>query len=766
MAWRLNPRPLARASSRHPWGTLTVWVLLLVVGGGLSSLFLASALTTDIDFTNEPESKRAAELIEDRLRGQELHTELVVVTSDTLTVRDESYRSYVGDLQAAIADLGDRVVRSVGSYLTREGPVSEDGRTALLPVVLFSPDTDDAADEAAKLADAVAAAEAPAGVRTLVAGPATLSNDSNEIVEEDLAKGETIGILAALIILVLVFGAVVAGLVPITVAIVSITVSFGASALVGLAFDLSFLITNIITLIGLAVGIDYSLFIVSRYREERRHGHEKHAAIARAGGTASRAVFFSGLTVVLALLGLVLVPNTVFRSLGIGAIFVVVISVAASLTLLPAMLGLLGDRVNSVRIRRHAGDEAGSRGTFWDRASRGVMRRPVLSLIAAAGILVAASIPYFSIRTGIAGVSTLPDDVQSKQAFMVLADNFSGGQAEPTEIVIDGHIASPKVRAGIEELEASLRGDRAFGPARPLELNDAGDLAVLSVPFRSDPIGGASVEALRRLRGAYVPRAFAGVSAEVLVGGTTAFYADFFDQANSYAPIVFLFVLGLSFLLLTVVFRSLVVPAKAMVMNLLSVGAAYGMIVLFFQQGVGPGFVKDIAAWLNFRQVEAIEAWLPLFLFSILFGLSMDYHVFLLTRIRERFDQTGDNAGSVAHGLRSTGGLITGAALIMVAVFAGFAAGRLVPLQQMGFGLAVAVFLDATIVRSVLVPASMKLLGAWNWYLPRWLQWLPRLNVEGTLPPVEVPEPASPVAASQTTGTTPGGYGELMGERR
>jgi putative drug exporter of the RND superfamily len=217
----------------------------------------------------------------------------------------------------------------------------------------------------------------------------------------------------------------------------------------------------------------------------------------------------------------------------------------------------------------------------------------------------------------------------------------------------------------------------------------------------------------------------------VLVGGETAFNVDFFDQSDTYMPIVFVFVLGLSFLLLTVVFRSVVLPVKAILMNLLSVGAAYGMVVMFFQEGVGPGFVKDIASALNFIQVESIEAWIPMFLFSVLFGLSMDYHVFLLTRIREHFDLTGDNTEAVAYGLRTTAGIITGAALIMVAVFGGFAAGRLSPLQQMGFGLAVAVFLDATIVRTILVPSAMKLLGRANWYLPRWLQWLPKLDVEG-----------------------------------
>jgi RND superfamily putative drug exporter len=245
---------------------------------------------------------------------------------------------------------------------------------------------------------------------------------------------------------------------------------------------------------------------------------------------------------------------------------------------------------------------------------------------------------------------------------------------------------------------------------------------------------------IRELRSEVVPRLFDDVPVEVLVGGDTAYNVDYLDQTTFYTPIVFLLVLGLSFVLLTVAFRSLVIPAKAIAMNLLSVGATYGLLVLFFQQGVGPEFFKDIAAWLGFSQVEAIEAGMPLFMFSILFGLSMDYHVFMLSRIRERFDQTGDNSESVAHGLRSTGALITGGAAIMVAVFGGFAAGPLVGLQQMGFGLAVAVALDATIVRSILVPASMKLLGNRNWYLPSWLGWLPKINIDGPSRPETVPE--------------------------
>jgi RND superfamily putative drug exporter len=728
---KINPESFARASSRHPWRTVVVWIAVLGVAIGLvaGGLF-GDALTNAIDFTNEPEAKEAARLVEQRLRGEEPDSELVLVTSETATVEDPVFSSYVGALQDKIDALSDNVVTSVGSYLTEDGPVSESGHTVLLPVLMKSTDEDVLSDDATLLGTAVASVDQPEGFETHVAGPATLFNQFNTIIEEDIQKGESIGVLVALIVLVVVLGAVLAGFVPILLAAFSIAIAMGATALAGLAFDFSFFVQNMITMIGLAVGIDYSLFIVARYREERLRGRDKHEAIGRAGGTANRAVFFSGMTVVLALLGLLIVPNTIFRSLAGGAIFVVLVAVAASMTLLPAILSLMGDKVNALRVRRKAGRvEAGT--GFWDRATRLVMGRPVVSLVAGAGLLVVLAIPYFSIHTGTSGVSTLPDDIESKRAFVLLEKNFAGGLSEPAQVVIDGNIAAPDVQRAIDELTATVADDPAFASPSPLEVNDAGDLAVLSIPFRGDIYEDASVQAIRDLREEYVPDAFAETDARVLVGGETAFNVDFFNQSDRYMPIVFAFVLGLSFLLLTVVFRSVVLPVKAILMNLLSVGAAYGMVVMFFQQGVGPGFVKDIASALNFTQAQSIEAWIPLFLFSVLFGLSMDYHVFLLTRIREHYDLTGDNSGSVAYGLRTTAGIITGAALIMVAVFGGFAAGRLAPLQQMGFGLAVAVFLDATIVRTILVPSAMKLLGKANWYLPRWLEWLPKLDVEG-----------------------------------
>ena len=733
---KLSTGSLARSAARHPWRTIVVWIAALLTAGALSSQFLGDALTTETDFTNEPESKRAAALLEERLRGPQKDMEFVVVTAGSTVSRPE-YGAYVGALQTSIAALGPDVVDHVGSYLTDDGPVSESGRSTLLPVTLAGDDHDAVGESAERLAETVKNVEAPEGFEALVAGPATLENEFIRLAEEGLQQGETVGLAAALLVLVFVFGAVVAGLVPIILAVMSIAIALGAAALFGLAFDLPFFIANIITMIGLAVGIDYSLFIVSRYREERAEGLDKLDAIARTGATATRAVFFSGLTVIVALTGMLLLPNTIYRSIGLGAILVVTVAVAASLTLLPAVLASLGDRIDALRIRKRRSGPAREGGRFWDRITGMVMRRPVVSLVLAAGILVVASLPYLSIHEGFSGVSTLPDEAESKQAFLIMEREFSGGLGSPVEVVIDGEISASTI-ASIEDLQATMAADPSFGPSM-VERNDAGNLALVSAPLSGDISGDAAIATVRELREDVVPRHFEGVPVEVLVGGETAYNLDYLDQATFYTPIVFLLVLGLSFVLLTVAFRSLVIPAKAIAMNLLSVGAAYGLLVLFFQQGVGPEIFKDFAGWLGFGQVEAIEAGLPLFMFSVLFGLSMDYHVFLLSRIRERFDRTGDNSESVAHGLRTTGALITGAAAIMVAVFGGFAAGPLVGLQQMGFGLAVAVAIDATIVRSVLVPATMKLLGDRNWYLPSWLGWLPDVHIEGVAASEVVP---------------------------
>ena len=559
-----------------------------------------------------------------------------------------------------------------------------------------------------------------------VTGEETLDHDFNLLSQEDLENGELkFGLPAALIVLLLVFGAVVAGLVPLLMAIVAIIVALGLSAVLAQYFELSVFLVNMLTGMGLALGIDYSLFVVSRYREERGQGRHELAAIEASGATASRAVLFSGSVFVIAMFGMLIVPNSIMRSLAVGAILVGIVSVAAALTLLPALLGLLGDKVNALRIPivgRGSYQASNPEGRFWGRIIRRVLRRPGLSLALSTGLLVALALPVFRMDIGTSGVSALPDRFASKQGFDALARDFQGLTTDPAEIVVS-NVTGAGVDRQLAELRTTLAADSRFG-AGELERSAGGDIAVLSVPVAGDPSASEATNAVRELRSEIVPEAFQGTDAEALVGGQSSEDIDYFDSVIDPAPYVIAFVLLLTFVLLTVVFRSIVVAGTAVALNLLSVGAAYGLLVLVFQEGVG-------ADLLGFQQTDTIEAWVPLFLFSVLFGLSMDYQVFLLSRIRERFDQSGDTTDAVTFGVGSTARIITGAALIIVAVFAGFARGDLIMFQQMGFGVAVALLIDATIIRSVLLPSAMKLLGDWNWYLPRWLEWLPRFQVEG-----------------------------------
>jgi RND superfamily putative drug exporter len=508
-------------------------------------------------------------------------------------------------------------------------------------------------------------------------------------------------------------------------AIVSIVVALGLTALLAQQFELSVFVVNMLTGMGLALGIDYSLFVVSRYREERSRGREEFAAIEAAGATASRAVLFSGTVFVVAMFGMLLVPNSIMRSLAAGAILVGIVSVIAALTLLPAVLGLLGDGVNRLRIPivgRRSLEASNPEGRFWGAIVRRVLSRPALSLALSVGFLLLLALPVLRIDIGTSGVSSLPDRFVSKQGFLALEADFPGITTDPAEIVVANASASG-VEEALDELRATLAQDARFGEGT-IERSADGGVAVLTVPVSGDPTTSRTIAAVRELRSELVPEAFAGTEAEPLVGGTSSENIDYFDSVIDPAPYVIAFVLLLTFVLLTIVFRSVVVAGTAVVLNLLSVGAAYGLLVLVFQEGFGAGL-------LGFQQTDAIEAWVPLFLFSVLFGLSMDYQVFLLSRIRERFDETRDTTDAVTFGVGSTARIITGAALIIVAVFSGFARGDLIMFQQMGFGVAVALLIDATIIRSVLLPSVMKLLGDWNWYLPRWLEWLPRLQVEG-----------------------------------
>jgi putative drug exporter of the RND superfamily len=713
---------LARSCAERPWLTIGGWAAVIVLAVLLTGSLLGGRLTGEGHVTNNPESLRGYDAIDAHFPRLHFASELAVVRSDEATVGDAAFRRKLAELRARVRQT--RAVAGIGPVR-----VSADRHAVLIPVRLRGPEE----DNVGRVIDVVKSENGVGGFQATMTGQFTTQHDFNEVSQSDLEHGELrFGLPAALIVLVLVFGAVVAALLPLVLAIVSIAIALGLTTIVAQGFELSVFVVNMLTGMGLALGIDYALFVVSRFREERAAGRAREDAIAAAGATASRAVLFSGSAFVLAMLGLLLVQSTIMRSLATGAILVGIVSVIAALTLLPAILSILGDRVNRLRVpvvgrnieRGHAGESR-----FWGAVVSSVIRRPVVSLVAAVALLLVAASPVLGLNIGASGVGTLPEHLLARQGLDAVERSFPEAAANPPEIVVEGRVASPAVRAGIARLRSELRRDPDFGIPTEERSRD-GAAVLIRVPVAADPLADRAVDGVRRLRSDYVPAAFDGVDARVLVTGLTAENIDYFDVMKRWLPIVFAFVLGLSFVLLTVAFRSVVVPATAIVLNLLSVGAAYGLLVLVFQHGWGAGV-------FGFQQIDTIEAWVPLFLFAVLFGLSMDYQVFLLSRIRERYVRSGDTIDAVSFGITSTAHIITGAALIIVAVFAGFAAGDLVMFQQMGFGIAVALLIDATVVRSVLVPAAMRLLGRWNWYLPAWLDWLPHLELERH---VEAPE--------------------------
>jgi uncharacterized membrane protein YdfJ with MMPL/SSD domain len=715
---------LARSCSRHPWRTIGAWIGAVVLAIAALALVFGS-LTTNGHPTNDPESQRADEMIgrsfpPDPSRAT---SDLVVVSSLRFTVNSPQFRAFVLRLAAAGRATGG-VENARIYYETRDrAQVSRDRHALLIPIVI--PDT----DQAGPVEDVVDRANESPAFDVGVTGNQSSDYDFNQLSQHDLKSGELkFGVPAALVILILVFGAIVAGLVPLLMAIISIVVALGFVAVLSQPFNLSVFIINMLTGMGLALGIDYSLFVVSRYREERGGGRQQFDAIAGAGATASSAVLVSGTAFVVAMCGMMIVPNNVMRSLALGAILVGVVSVVAALTLLPALLGLMGDRVNALRIPffgRASLEKANPEGRFWSAIVTRVLSAPLVSLVVAVALLLALAAPLSGLKVGSNGVTTLPDRFPSKRGFLALQQYFPRATTNPVRIVSD-HASDPQVAAAFAAVRSQLASNREYVGRGDVLTSPDGQTKLLQIAVRGDPEGPAAITAVRHLR-SDITSAFAGTDATVLVGGDSAETADYLDSVSKPAPYVFLLVLGLTFILLTVVFRSLVIAGTAVVLNLLSVGAAYGLLVLVFQHGWATSL-------LGFSHVQTIEAWVPLFLFSVLFGLSMDYQVFLLSRIRERYDASGDTYDSLLHGVASTARIITGAALIIVAVFLGFAMGDLVMFQQMGFGVAVALLIDATIIRSIILPSAMKLLGRWNWYLPRWLEWLPRLEVEGSAP--------------------------------
>jgi uncharacterized membrane protein YdfJ with MMPL/SSD domain len=750
---------LARASARRPWLVVGLWIAAAMAA--LAAVVTLLAFEGDAEITSLTESKRAEQALArgfpDATDGERTAGEVVVVRSEQGRVDTRAARERVASLADELRASG---ATQVATYAENPRLISGDHDATALLVTLGR----DGEGDVDGMIEAVQRLDDEPGFVAGVTGNEVSEADEDAASLEDLKKGELyFGAPIALVLLLLVFGAVVASLVPLILSAFSILIALGLVALLAQAYDLSVFTQNMLTGMGLALGIDYALFTIARFREERQEGRDKLDAIATAGATASSAVLFSGIAFILAMLGLVLVPSTIFRSLAAGAILVGLVSVVAALTLLPAVLSLLGDRVDSLRIPflRGGAGGAGREGRFWTAIVRRVIRRPGLSFALAAGLLLAMAVPVLALQTGTSGPATLPDRFESKQGFLLLKEEFPKETTDPVEIVVVGDVSTPAVKNALTRLEnglaalgsgevlAEVNEKAIFGDmsapavedalarlenelaARPplgeprVEVNEEANIARITVPIGGDPNSQGAFDVLRELRGETIPAAFSGVSAQVYVGGETAGELDYHETVGFWLPLVILFVLSLSFVLLTVAFRSIVIAAKAILMNLLSVGAAYGLLVLVFQEGVGNEL-------LGLRQAEAIDAWVPLFLFAVLFGLSMDYQVFLLSRIREHYSRTGDSNAAISFGIGTTARVITGAALIIIAVFWGFAMGDTIAFQQMGFGVAVALLIDATIVRTVLVPATMALLGRRNWYLPGWLGWLPEVHVEGS----------------------------------
>ncbi len=720
---------LARSCAAHPWRTLALWGAAVITGLALTFGVLRG-LTSEGRIANNPESVRAASLIDKAFPPGPAELErkvsdVIVVDSASRTVDSPEYRNFVGQLARQAEATGG--VENLRSYLENAPELVSRDRHATILQLYVESDSD-----IEPVMSIVERLDRKGDFSVKITGDHTVGSDFAELSQHDLETGElAFGLPGALIVLLLVFGAVIAGLVPLSMALVSMAVGMGIISLLSLQFDFSIFIVNMLTGMGLALGIDYSLFVLSRYREERALGSIEEAAIATAGATAGRAVAFSGGTFVIALCGMFLVPTNVLRSLAAGAIVVGIVSVVAAQTLLPAILGLLGDRINAFRvpiIGRSIGHEGTAEGRFWRGIIDHVLRRPALSLGVTVGAMLAIAVPTLGLHIGESGVSTLPDRVASKQGYVALQREFPTQSPNPARIVVRDwsargkNSASGQVRASLEQLRRRLAADKRFGPGEIAASPVRRDVLLLDVPVRGDSTSDEAISAVRDLRKNMAPAAFDGVDAEVLVGGRSALYSDYFDSVTNPTPIVLALVLGLSFVLLTAAFRSIVVALVSILLDLLSVGAAYGLLTLVFLHGYGAGL-------LGFEKVAVIDAWVPLFLFSVLFGLSMDYQVFLMSRIRERYDLVGSTREAVSSGVASTAHIITGAALIIIVVFIGFTRGELVAFQQMGFGVAVALFLDATVVRSIVLPSALTLIGNRSWYLPRWLEWLPRVEV-------------------------------------
>jgi uncharacterized membrane protein YdfJ with MMPL/SSD domain len=740
----------ARWSAAH-WKTATVGWLAFVVAAIVAGSAVGSVKLTDAE-QSTGEAARAQRILADAGFTQPA-AESVLVQSKTAVATDPAFRQTIERVVERLKTLKN--VEDVRSPLAAgaDGQISKDRHSALVQFNIAGKSS-----KADKKVEPIMAAvsqlerQSP-GYTVAEFGFASATHELNDTIGKDFQKAEKLSVPITFVILLIAFGAFVAAGMPVLLAFSAVLGSIGLAELASHVMHASDATNSVMLLIGMAVGVDYSLFYVKREREERKAGHGRDA-LHRAAATSGQAVLISGLTVLIAMAGMLFAGSQIFTSIGVGAMIVVAVSLVGSLTVLPALLGKLDERIDRgviavlaatalrvlrvvkaqprwlVRLRerrtllqRVKGERTESR--IWGAILRPALRFPALAVAASTAILVVMALPLLNIHTKLLSFTDLPGDIPIVQTFKQTQAAFPGAQT-PAQVVIQADdVTSPSADWAIGQLKTEALATGQMSEPIQTFVNPSHTVARVEIPLAGNGDDSASAAALRTLRTKVLPTTIGQLSgAEYAVSGETAGSRDFNTTTKQRFPIVFAFVLGLAFLLLLLTFRSIVVPIKAILLNLLSVAASYGVLVWIFQDG-------HLEGLLNFHSNGAVVTWLPLFLFVVLFGLSMDYHVFILSRVRELVDHGMPTEEAVSRGIRTTASTVTAAAAVMVAVFAIFASLRTLDIKQMGVGLAVAVLLDATLIRGVLLPATMKLLGEWNWYLPRWLEWLPRVSFEG-----------------------------------
>jgi len=740
---------VAMWSSRHRWPVFAGW-FIATIGLFVLSQAIGGIKTDDPNGNpNQAQTESAKAYAVFDAGGTNTPTEdlTIVITHPTLKVIDPAYQTYVAGIANKLKGL---TVNDGGATVPVFDQV-QDPTTAPPTAGLVSPDgttvrvtgriTGDQAKVERYLVpvrEAIAAIETDNSGFTVHSVSQTLtSEDITNLINSGLDRTFiTIGL--TFIILLITFGALVASIVPLVLAVTALLAAFGILGVFSqLISPASPYATQLVVLIGLAVSVDYSLFMITRFRSERRQGRDKLLAIETASSTAGRAVFFSGLAVMISIAGLFLIDVSIFRSMAIGTIGVIFVAVIGSLTFLPATLAILGDGINRGRVP-YFGRERPEGVGFWARLVTAVMRHPVRYAVLSAAFMLILASPWIHLRIGVTDFTSFPDEIDGVQAVKLIDAKWPQGGVQDLQVAVTGY-DRPDVKAAIEKFEtAGLAVPGLSGPVKVFPSHD-GTVALVSFTIAGEQNDPAAQATVREMRSTIVPAAFGSLSGvQAYVTGNAASAMDVTQIYLDAIPLVFAFVLGLSFLLLLVVFHSLVIPIKAIALNLLSTAAAFGVMVAVFQDGI-------IGHAFGLAQSSVIESWVPIFVFAILFGLSMDYHVFILTRVKEARDRGLDSRAAVAKGISITSGTVTSAATIMVLVFAAFITIPFAFIQELGLGLAVAVLLDATVVRSVLLPATMTLLGDWNWWLPPFLRWLPRVTIEGE-PELELP--TEPVPAT------------------